>query len=65
MKLRTIENIIKHSSNEAAVVLDPFLGSGTTALAARNLNRNYIGIDISQEYCDLAQERINGVSCLT
>lgn len=45
-------------SNEGDVVLDPFMGSGTTALAAIKLNRQYIGIDISQEYCDLASERI-------
>ncbi len=40
------------------VVLDPFIGSGTTALAAIELERNYIGFDISKEYCDLAQKRI-------
>jgi len=40
------------------IVLDPFLGSGTTALAAIQLERNYIGIDISKEYCELAKKRI-------
>jgi site-specific DNA-methyltransferase (adenine-specific) len=40
------------------IVLDPFIGSGTTALAAKTLNRNYLGFDISQEYVDLANERI-------
>ncbi len=40
------------------IVLDPFIGSGTTALAAIQLNRNYIGIDISKEYCELAKKRI-------
>ena len=40
------------------IVLDPFIGSGTTALAAIQLDRNYIGIDISKEYCELAQKRI-------
>ena len=40
------------------VVLDPFIGSGTTALAAIKLERNYIGIDISKEYCELSQRRI-------
>ncbi len=40
------------------VVLDPFVGSGTTALAAINLDKNYIGIDISKEYCELATKRI-------
>jgi len=40
------------------VVLDPFIGSGTTALAAIGLERNYIGFDISKEYCELAEKRI-------
>jgi site-specific DNA-methyltransferase (adenine-specific) len=40
------------------VVLDPFNGSGTTCVAAKTLGRNYIGIDISQEYCDIADARI-------
>ena len=43
---------------ENGVVLDPFVGSGTTALAAKVLNRNFIGIDISQEYIDLCEQRI-------
>jgi len=37
------------------VVLDPFIGSGTTALACKELNRKYIGIEIKREYCDLAE----------
>lgn len=40
------------------IVLDPFVGSGTTALAALELERKYIGFDISEEYCDLAKRRI-------
>ncbi len=52
-----IERII--SSTNAKVVLDPFMGSGTTALAAKNLDRNFIGIDISPEYCDMALQRLN------
>ena len=43
---------------EGGIVLDPFIGSGTTALAAINLKRNYIGIDISTEYCKLSEKRI-------
>jgi DNA modification methylase len=42
------------------VVLDPFFGSGTTGLAARQAGRHYIGIDINAEYCRLAKERIGG-----
>lgn len=40
------------------IVLDPFIGSGSTAVAAKKLKRNYIGFDISEEYCKLAEERI-------
>lgn len=43
---------------ENGVVLDPFVGSGTTALAAKVLNRKFIGIDISQEYINLCEKRI-------
>ncbi|MDB5164762.1 MAG: site-specific DNA-methyltransferase [Candidatus Saccharibacteria bacterium] len=45
-------------STDAQIVLDPFMGSGSTALAALNLNRQYIGIDISKDYCKMADERI-------
>jgi len=40
------------------IVLDPFVGSGTTVLAAIQLERNYIGIDISKDYCELSNKRI-------
>jgi site-specific DNA-methyltransferase (adenine-specific) len=46
------------SSTSARVILDPFMGSGTTAVAARALDRDYIGIEISPEYCAMAQERL-------
>jgi DNA modification methylase len=41
------------------VVLDPFLGSGTAAIAAIRTGRRYVGVDISQEYCEIAQSRID------
>lgn len=40
------------------VVLDPFMGSGTTIVAARNLGRGYIGVDIAEEYCKIARQRL-------
>jgi len=46
------------SSTMAEVILDPFMGSGTTALAAINCQRDWIGIDISKEYCKMAEQRI-------
>ena len=54
--VKLVERII--SSTKAKIVLDPFIGSGSTAIAAKNLGRNYIGIEISQEYVDLANYRI-------
>ena len=45
-------------STTADIVLDPFVGSGTTAIAAERCNRNWIGIDISKAYCKLANQRI-------
>ena len=45
-------------SNEGDAVLDPFMGSGTTAIACINTNRNYIGFELDKQYCDIANERI-------
>ena len=54
-----IEEHIKSWSNEGDLVLDPFMRSGTTALAAKKLNRKYVGIEINEEYCNLINDRIN------
>ena len=51
-------NHIKTWTNEGDLVLDPFMGSGTTALAAMDLKRNYIGIDANEDYCKIANIRI-------
>lgn len=48
--LHLFEELIKKHSNEGDVVLDTFLGSGTTAIAAKNMNRKYLGCEISTEY---------------
>lgn len=45
-------------STNAKTILDPFMGSGTTAISAINFKRKYVGIDISPEYCEMARERI-------
>ena len=50
---------IKSWSNEGDTILDPFNGSGTTTKMARLLNRSYIGIDVSREYCDIAEQRLS------
>ena len=48
-------------SNENDVVMDIFMGSGTTAKMCKKANRNYIGFEISQEYCDIAEERLKNI----
>lgn len=53
---------IRLFTNEGDVVLDPFIGSGTTAVAAKQLGRSYVGIDINEDYCRLATERVLGAN---
>ncbi len=53
-----VELCVKAGSPRDGVVLDPFLGSGTTAVVAHRLGRNYVGIDCSADYCRMAEERI-------
>lgn len=53
-----IVDCIKAGCPEGGIVLDPFMGAGTTALVARKLNRNYIGIELNPEYIRIAQNRL-------
>lgn len=57
--VKLIERLIKASTEENMIVLDPFLGAGSTALACLNLNRKYIGIEIEKEYVEKAKKRIS------
>lgn len=50
--------LLNRTSRENEIILDPFMGSGTTGVACVRLNRRFIGIEISKEYCDIAVERI-------
>jgi len=56
------EYFIKTYTDEGATILDPFIGSGTTAAAAVNTNRNYIGGELSKEYYDIAIERMSNIA---
>jgi DNA modification methylase len=53
------EDHILSWSNEGDTILDPFAGSGTTGVACKNLNRNFIGIELDAEYFKIAEKRIN------
>jgi len=56
--LDLMKELIKIHSDSGDTVYDPFMGSGTTAKACLDLNRNYIGSEISKEYCQIAEERL-------
>ena len=55
---KLIAKLILASSQAGDVVLDPFLGSGTTSVVAKKLERHYIGIEVNREYCCLAEKRL-------
>jgi len=56
-----LSRLVRLLSNEGDTILDLYLGSGTTAVAAKQLGRHWIGVDISSEYCEIARKRIEAV----
>ena len=58
--INIIENLIKISSVEGNVILDPFVGSGTTCVASKRLGRKYIGFEINEKYYKIAKDRLQG-----
>lgn len=58
---RLIERIIKASSNENELVLDPFAGVGTTLAVCKKLDRNFIGFEINPDYIEISKERLNNI----
>lgn len=57
-----LKDLIKHFSEKDAKILDPFMGSGSTLVAAKELNRDCTGIELSPEYCKIAQDRLSALS---
>jgi len=57
--LSLMQRIIELGSNEGDTVLDPFMGSGTTGVAAKSLNRKFYGIEIDKEYYEISKNRIS------
>src|SRR3989338_6826749 len=53
-----IKELLEMFSKDEDLVLDPFIGSGSTAVACQDINRNFIGFEINKEYCELANKRL-------
>jgi len=56
-----LHRMITAASNRGDIIYDPFIGSGTTAVVAKQLSRIYLGTEINKNYCKLAQKRLNGI----
>lgn len=59
--LQLVERHLKHATQPNDVILDTFLGSGTTAVACKNIGRQYIGFEINKKWFDIAKDRLNNI----
>lgn len=62
--VKLLEYLIRLVTKEGQVVLDPFIGVGSTAVAAKRLNRKFIGFEVSKKYCDIAKRRLSNSSII-
>lgn len=58
LPIHLLERIILMTTDEKDIILDPFLGTGTTAIAAKRLNRNYIGFELDKMYADISKKKL-------
>lgn len=56
---KLIEDCVKAGCREGGIIIDPFMGAGTTAIVARKLGRNYIGCELNEDYIEIAEKRIH------
>lgn len=61
LPVELVKKILLFSSEKGDIVFDPFIGSGTVAVAAKILGRHYIGIEINPKYCEIAKKRLNNI----
>lgn len=61
LPVKLLERIIQLSSNPGDTVLDPFLGTGTTAVVAKKLGRHYVGLDIDPKYREIAEAKLDAI----
>ncbi len=61
LPIHLLERLILMTTDENDVVLDPFMGTGTTAIAAKHLGRNYIGFEIDQKYIEITKEKLKNI----
>jgi site-specific DNA-methyltransferase (adenine-specific) len=59
LPIHLLERLILMSTNEGDIILDPFVGTGTSAIAAKHLGRHYIGIDIDHKYVDITKQKLD------
>ena len=62
LPIKLLERMILMSSNPGDLILDPFMGTGTTAIMAKKLDRHFVGIEIDEKYFKAAEKRLNVIA---